>query len=131
MFADTCASCLGLATTATAVEAVKAGAQGYLLKSLEPEELIGNLEAAARGEAAWVNGDGRQTVAQLVEAQLNNDPRRGESEDHPLGRIDVRQDGSIVADLRRRLSERGRAHAARFTWTNTAALLLKLCREAA
>ena len=35
------------------------------------------------------------------------------------------------ADLRRRLSERGRAHAARFTWKNTAAVLLKLCREAA
>lgn len=35
------------------------------------------------------------------------------------------------ADLRRRLSEHGRAHAARFTWKNTAGLLLKLCREAA
>ncbi len=33
--------------------------------------------------------------------------------------------------LRRRLSERGRAHAARFTWKNTAAILLDLCREAA
>jgi DNA-binding NarL/FixJ family response regulator len=33
-------------------EAVKSGAQGYLLKSLDPEQLIGQLEAAARGEAA-------------------------------------------------------------------------------
>jgi DNA-binding NarL/FixJ family response regulator len=33
-------------------EAVKSGAQGYLLKSLEPEQLVGQLEAAARGEAA-------------------------------------------------------------------------------
>jgi DNA-binding NarL/FixJ family response regulator len=33
-------------------EAVKSGAQGYLLKSLDPELLIGQLEAAARGEAA-------------------------------------------------------------------------------
>lgn len=33
-------------------EAVKSGAQGYLLKNLEPEQLIGQLEAAARGEAA-------------------------------------------------------------------------------
>lgn len=61
----------------------------------------GQLVAAARGEAAWVVGDGRQSVAQLVEAQLNNDPRRGETEDHPLGRIDVREDGAIVADLQR------------------------------
>jgi DNA-binding NarL/FixJ family response regulator len=33
-------------------EAVKSGAQGYLLKSLEPEQLVGQLEAAAGGEAA-------------------------------------------------------------------------------
>lgn len=33
-------------------EAIKFGAQGYLLKNLEPEQLIGQLEAAARGEAA-------------------------------------------------------------------------------
>ena len=33
-------------------EAVKSGAQGYLLKSLDPEQLVGQLEAAARGEAA-------------------------------------------------------------------------------
>jgi DNA-binding NarL/FixJ family response regulator len=33
-------------------EAVKSGAQGYLLKSLEPEQLVVQLEAAARGEAA-------------------------------------------------------------------------------
>lgn len=63
--------------------------------------VAGQLVAAARGETAWVLGDGRQTVAQLVETQLNNDPRRGDTEDHPLGRIDVREDGSIVADLRR------------------------------
>jgi glycosyltransferase involved in cell wall biosynthesis len=35
------------------------------------------------------------------------------------------------ADLRRHLSERGRAHAARFTWRSTAARLLALCREVA
>jgi glycosyltransferase involved in cell wall biosynthesis len=35
------------------------------------------------------------------------------------------------ADLRGRLSECGRAHAARFTWENTAAGLLKLCRDLA
>ena len=61
----------------------------------------GKLVAAARGEAAWVVADGRHTVAELVEAQLNSDPRRGETEDHPLGRIDVREDGAIVVDLRR------------------------------
>ena len=63
--------------------------------------VAGKVVAAARGETAWVVGNGRETVMQLVETQLNNDPRRGETEDHPLGRIKVREDGSIVADLRR------------------------------
>ncbi|MGD9834614.1 MAG: cyanophycin synthetase [Piscinibacter sp.] len=63
--------------------------------------VAGQVVAAARGETAWVQADGRMTVAQLVEAQLNCDPRRGETEDHPLGRIEVREDGSILADLER------------------------------
>lgn len=33
-------------------EAIESGARGYLLKSLDPELLVGHLEAAARGEAA-------------------------------------------------------------------------------
>ena len=57
--------------------------------------------AAARGETAWVVGNGRETVEALVQAQLNTDPRRGETEDHPLSTIQVREDGSILADLRR------------------------------
>lgn len=63
--------------------------------------VAGKVVAAARGETAWVAGDGRATVAALVDAQLNNDPRRGDTEDHPLGRVDVRGDGSILADLNR------------------------------
>jgi cyanophycin synthetase len=63
--------------------------------------VAGRLVAAARGETAWVEGDGRQSVAQLVDAQINTDPRRGLTEDHPLARLDVREDGSIRADLAR------------------------------
>lgn len=63
--------------------------------------VAGQMVAAARGEVAWVTGDGRQSVAQLVDQQLNQDPRRGDTEDHPLGRIDVRGDGAIVVDLQR------------------------------
>lgn len=47
-------------------EAVKAGAQGYLLKSLEPEELIGNLEAAARGEAALTPALAAKILSELA-----------------------------------------------------------------
>ncbi|MFC7298221.1 cyanophycin synthetase [Herminiimonas aquatilis] len=47
----------------------------------------GKLVAAARGEEAWITGDGASTVMQLIESQLNSDPRRGSSEEHPLNLI--------------------------------------------
>lgn len=63
--------------------------------------VAGKVVAAARGEAAWVTGDGQQSVAQLVDTQLNSDPRRGTTEDHPLTQLGVHTDGSILADLAR------------------------------
>lgn len=61
----------------------------------------GKVVAAARGETAWVTGDGRSTVRQLVDAQINSDPRRGTSEDHPLNRLVLEEDESILGDLAR------------------------------
>lgn len=61
----------------------------------------GRVVAAARGEAAWVTGDGRSSVVELIDAQINSDPRRGLTEDHPLGRIDLGTDGAVVLDLQR------------------------------
>ena len=39
------------------------------------------------------DGDGRSTVAELIDAQINTDPRRGVTEDHPLNRLNPRDDG--------------------------------------
>ncbi|HOW49471.1 MAG TPA: cyanophycin synthetase [Rubrivivax sp.] len=61
----------------------------------------GEVVAAARGEAAWVTGDGRSTVRALIDDQLNRDPRRGTSEDHPLSRIVIEEDDVVRADLER------------------------------
>ncbi len=61
----------------------------------------GKVVAAARGEAAWVTGDGMSTLIALTDAQINSDPRRGSTEDHPLGRIDVAVDGAVGLDLQR------------------------------
>ncbi len=47
----------------------------------------GKVVAAARGESLSVVGDGRSTVAQLIDSQLNSDPRRGEAEEFPLETI--------------------------------------------
>ncbi len=57
--------------------------------------------AAARGETAWVTGDGVSTVQQLVDQQLNNDPRRGEGEAFPLGVIKPEIAAEILLDLER------------------------------
>jgi cyanophycin synthetase len=56
--------------------------------------------AAARGESLWVTGDGSSSVLQLCDSQINTDPRRGESEEHPLGRVNP-HDSEIMLDLKR------------------------------
>jgi cyanophycin synthetase len=43
----------------------------------------GKLVAAARGERRVV-GDGKSTINELIELQINSDPRRGEHEEFPL-----------------------------------------------
>ncbi|OZI51205.1 cyanophycin synthetase [Bordetella genomosp. 4] len=57
------------------------------------------LVAAAAGEPAWVTGDGQHTIAELVELQLNTDPRRGRTENHPLNK--VRLDSAARLELKR------------------------------
>lgn len=49
----------------------------------------GQVAAAARGEAAHIVGDAVRTVAQLIDEQLNSDPRRGEDESFPLSPIEL------------------------------------------
>ena len=49
----------------------------------------GKLAAAARGELAWVTGDGVNTIQSLIELQLNSDPRRGRTEDAPLNPVRI------------------------------------------
>jgi cyanophycin synthetase len=56
--------------------------------------------AAAKGESLWVTGDGKSTVIDLCNSQINTDPRRGESEEHPLGLVDPHDD-EIQLDLKR------------------------------
>ena len=43
--------------------------------------------AASKGESAWVTGDGRRTVRQLIDEELNTDPRRGDAELQPLSPV--------------------------------------------
>ncbi len=61
----------------------------------------GKVVAAARGESAFVTGDGQSSVRDLIDTQINCDPRRGMTEDHPLSLIDLTTDGAVLLDLQR------------------------------
>ena len=59
------------------------------------------LIAAAAGESLWVTGDGKSTVLELCDTQINTDPRRGETEDFPLGRVKPHESAEIILELQR------------------------------
>jgi cyanophycin synthetase len=61
----------------------------------------GKLAAAARGEEAWVTGDGVATLTALIDAQLNTDPRRGDLETCPLSPIILDQEPVARLELAR------------------------------
>lgn len=43
--------------------------------------------AAAKGESAWAKGDGVRSIRQLIEEEINTDPRRGDAEILPLSPV--------------------------------------------
>ncbi len=64
--------------------------------------VVGNrVVAAAKGETATITGDGVSTVEQLIETQINSDPRRGEEEDFPLDTIRLSEHQHAVLELQR------------------------------
>ena len=61
----------------------------------------GKLVAAARGEVVSITGNGRSTVKELIDTQLNSDPRRGYEEEYPLEIIDLATDTKVQLELKR------------------------------
>ncbi|WP_036596505.1 cyanophycin synthetase [Ottowia thiooxydans] len=61
----------------------------------------GKVVAATRGEITRVSGDGRSTVAQLIESQVNSDPRRGPEEHLPLDTVRVYENPVTQLELAR------------------------------
>lgn len=53
--------------------------------------------ACAKGEHISITGDGRHTVAELIDLQINSDPRRGESEAMPNKTVHL--DATVLAQL--------------------------------
>jgi cyanophycin synthetase len=73
------------------------------IKGAEHRLLVigGKLVAAARGEEAAVTGDGKSTVRELIESQLNSDPRRGTELQQPLELIDLDKKPQAILQLER------------------------------
>ncbi len=61
----------------------------------------GKVVAAARGEVVSITGNGRSTVTELIDSQINSDPRRGYEEEYPLDLIDVATDPKVQLELQR------------------------------
>ncbi|MBY0558163.1 MAG: cyanophycin synthetase [Burkholderiaceae bacterium] len=57
--------------------------------------------AAAAGESLWVTGDGKSNIIELCNLQINIDPRRGETEDAPLGLVTPDKSAEILLELER------------------------------
>src|SRR5690606_3971556 len=49
----------------------------------------------------WVTGDGRSSVLQLIDSQINSDPRRGLNEDSPLNTICLAEYPAVAVELQR------------------------------
>lgn len=61
----------------------------------------GKLAAAARGESISVVGDGLSSIRQLIDLQINTDPRRGEEETFPLEPILIDQNPAVSFEIKR------------------------------
>jgi cyanophycin synthetase len=55
--------------------------------------------AAAAGETTAVVGDGKSTIAELIESQVNTDPRRGEDEEFPLEPLKLEEGDELSLQL--------------------------------
>jgi cyanophycin synthetase len=60
--------------------------------------VVGNqMVACAKGEHIYVTGDGLRTIAELIDLQINSDPRRGRSAAMPNKTVDL--DATVLAQL--------------------------------
>jgi cyanophycin synthetase len=57
----------------------------------------GKVVAALRGEPVSIRGDGIHTVRQLIQLQINSDPRRGDMETHVLNPVLL--EGAVLVEL--------------------------------
>ena len=74
--------------------------------------VAGELVAATRGESLWIEGDGKSSVAELIDLQINSDPRRGEAETFPLEPVLLEREAATCLLLERQGMQGGSVPAA-------------------
>ena len=60
-----------------------------------------HVAAAARGTTLYVTGDGVSNMNQLIDQQINNDPRRGRAESFPLNVVELDDSPEVILELER------------------------------
>ncbi|MFS2003885.1 cyanophycin synthetase [Duganella sp. CT11-25] len=94
-------------TAAYVLAARKGESQSVIVERFIPGDehrllVVGKrLIAAAAGESLWVTGDGKTNIIELCNIQINIDPRRGDTEDFPLGRVKPHESAEIILELQR------------------------------
>ncbi|WP_348695894.1 cyanophycin synthetase [Duganella fentianensis] len=89
------------------VAALRGGSKNVIVERFIPGDehrllVVGKrMVAAAAGESLWVTGDGKSNIVELCNLQINIDPRRGETEDHPLGLVTPEKSPEILLELER------------------------------
>ncbi|MDP1980453.1 cyanophycin synthetase [Undibacterium sp.] len=64
--------------------------------------VVGNqVVAVGKGESLWVTGNGKSNISELVDDQINTDPRRGTTEDCPLNSLNPAEGAEIILELKR------------------------------
>ncbi|HMM54789.1 MAG TPA: cyanophycin synthetase [Candidatus Desulfobacillus sp.] len=61
----------------------------------------GRVVAASRGQISQVVGDGKSRITELIDRQINSDPRCGEDESFPLEPVLLEREPVIVLELQR------------------------------
>ncbi|CAM3812949.1 cyanophycin synthetase [Polynucleobacter antarcticus] len=84
--------------------AIHEGSEVLVERHIQGDEhrllVVGNkVVAAAKGETVWITGDGKHSVLELIQIQINSDPRRGNTEECPLN--PVRIDSAVELELAR------------------------------
>ena len=61
----------------------------------------GKLAAATRGESVSLVADGVSTISQLIDEQINSDPRRGDAEEFPMDQVNIEENTAAQFELKR------------------------------